>query len=89
MMLDGIRTLCYSITYARRAQRSSWWILGVLAVALIVCAVILFVNPWWNTPEMLMKVIGCVLLFSAVVSIIRLIMTWSRNTEKGDEDAEK
>lgn len=83
LLLDGLRTLSHSVTFVRRARRKSWWVLTLLAVAEIACAVILFFNPWWNTPVMLMKVIGIVALLAALISIIHLIMTRPGNKEGG------
>lgn len=89
MLLHGILTLRYSMTYAKRSGKKSWWVFAILACILMACAVILFFNPWWNTPEMLAKVIGIAVFFSAAVSIIRLIWAWPKTvTEetKGGED---
>ena len=64
-----------------------------LFIALLIFAgVVLFVNLGWDTPTQLMKVIGCAVLFSAVVSGIRLIWTWplrNANAKGGNEDGEK
>ena len=62
---------------------------GIVLVSVIAAGVILFVNPFWNTPDMLMKVIGCTVFFSAIVSGVRLIWTWPlRNSKGGNEDGE-
>ena len=90
LVLDGGRTLFHSFMYARRSKRRGWWILAILSVLLIAAGVILLVNPWWDTPSMLMKVIGCAVLFAAVVSSIRLYWTWPlRNAKGGDEDGKE
>ena len=44
LVLDGLRTLYHSFTYARRSQRKGWWILSILSVLLIAGGVILFLN---------------------------------------------
>ena len=91
LLLHGIFTLRYSLTYAKRSGKKSWWVFAILACILMACAVILFFNPWWNTPDMLAKVIGIAVFFSAFVSIIRLIWAWPKTvTEetKGGEDHE-
>ena len=89
LVVDGARTMIHSFTYARRSKRQGWWVLTILSVLLIAAGVILFVNPFWNTPDMLMKVIGCTVFFSAIVSGIRLIWTWPvRNSKGGNEDGE-
>ena len=33
-------------------------------------------DPWWNEPTALFDVIGGMLLFSSVISIVRTIMIW-------------
>lgn len=89
LVVDGGRTMIHSFTYARRSQRKGWWVLTILSVLLIGTGVMLFANPWWNTSDMLMKVIGCAVLFSAIVSGIRLIWTWPiRNGKEESEDGE-
>lgn len=90
LVLDGARTMIHSFTYARRSRRKGWWVLTILSVVLIVTGVVLFLNPFWNTADMLMKAIGCAVFFSALVSGIRLIWTWPlRNSKGGNEDGEK
>ena len=87
LILDGGRTLFHSFTYARRSQRKGWWILTVLSILLMVAGVVLVANPRWRTPASLTKVIGCAVLFSALVSALRLIWTWPlRNIKGGNED---
>ncbi len=90
LILDGARTMFHAFTYARRSQRKGWWVLAVLSLLLIVAGIIVFLNPWWDTPNMLMKVIGCAVLFSAVVSGFRLLWTWPlRNAKGGNDDGDK
>ena len=90
LILDGGRTMIHSFTFSRRSQRKSWWILTVLSVLLMLAGVILLANPGWNTPARLMKVIGCAVLFAAVVSGVRLFWTWPlKNAKEGEEDGEK
>ena len=67
--------------YARRAERKGWWVLIVLSVLMILFGLIILVNPWWNEPAKLFDVIGGMLLFSSVVSIVRLIFNWPIKTE--------
>ncbi|MBP0974397.1 MAG: DUF308 domain-containing protein [Oscillospiraceae bacterium] len=76
LLLDGGRTLFHSFTYARRSQRKGWWVLAILSVLLMVTGIIVFLNPYWDTPAMLMKVIGCAIFFSSIVNAVRLIWTW-------------
>lgn len=89
LILDGARTLFHSFTYARRSQRQGWWILTILSSLLIIAGLALFINPWWDTPDKLQKVIGGTVLFSSLVSIIRLIWTWPLKRVKGEDNNEQ
>ena len=90
LVVDGGRTLFHSLTYARRSQRKGWWVLTILSVLLIATGILIFVNPFWNSADMLMKIIGCAVFFSAIVSGIRLIWTWPvRNAKEDNEDGEE
>ena len=76
LILEGINELVNTWTYARRAQRSGWWILIILSLLLIASGIVILANPWWDTPGSLMKAIGGMMLFSSVVGIIHVIMIW-------------
>ena len=73
---QGIELFYNAIMYVRPAGRKGWWFLAILALALIGAGVLILLNRWWDTPQMLLKVIGMALLFDALVSIIRLIFIW-------------
>lgn len=73
---SGIASCLNAWIFARRAQRKGWWMLVILSVLMIACGVILLINLWWDEPLVLFDVIGYMLLFSSVVSIIRLIFLW-------------
>ena len=83
LLLDGIRNLYYSVTYARVSGRKGWWFLSILAGLLVAAAVVMFRNPWWDTPDMLMKAVGAVVLFSAAISAIRIVFTRPIGTTEG------
>lgn len=72
----GLVDIINALMYARRAGRQGWWVLAVLSVLLIVCGLVVLVNPWWSEPVKLFDVIGGMLLFSSVVSIVRLVLVW-------------
>ncbi len=82
LILQGIELFYNAVMYVRPAGRKGWWFLAFLAVLLIAAGVMILLNRWWDTPEMLLKVIGLALLFDAVIGIIRLIFIWPI---KGDE----
>ena len=73
---DGVLSISNTWMYARRAQRKGWWVLILLSVLLIAFGLIVLVNPWWSEPTKLFDIIGIALLFSSVISIVRLIMIW-------------
>lgn len=86
LILDGVRTMVHSFTYARRSKRKGWWVLTILSGLLILAGIVLFANHWWDTPVMLMKVIGCAIFFAALVSAIRLYWTWPLRNNGGSDD---
>ena len=88
LVQDGLFTLLNALLFARRSNRKGWWMLIVLAAVLMAMGVLIFLNPWWESPSLLMKVIGGALLFSALVSALRLVWVWPfKNEKEGAEDA--
>ena len=88
LVQDGLFTLLNALLFARRSNRKGWWMLVILAAVLLVLGVLIFLNPWWDSPSLLMRVIGSALLFSAFVSALRLVWIWPFKNEKEDaEDA--
>ena len=73
---DGLFNIINTWIYSRRAQRKGWWILIILSLLMIVFGLVLLINPWWNEPTKLFDVIGGMLLFSSLVSTVRLIFNW-------------
>ena len=88
LVQGGIFSTLNALIFARRSNRRGWWILIILACVLTATGVIIFLNPWWDSPLLLMKVIGGALLFSAFASALRLIWVWPFKTEKGDDGDE-
>ena len=86
LIFDGLRTLIHSFTFSRRSQRRAWWMLTILSALMMVAGVMLFLHPWIGTPISLKHVIGTAILFSAVVSALRLIWTWPVKKEKGGNE---
>ena len=87
LICDGGRSMYHSLTFVRRANHRWWKVLVVLSALLIILGIIIFANPWWNTPIMLVKVIGGSILFAAAISICRLVLTWPlRDDDGGEED---
>lgn len=76
LIVEGLYSLFNAFMYARRAGRAAWWLLAILSMLTIVFGIILLINLQWNSTISLKIVIGGMLLFSSVVSIIRVILTW-------------
>ena len=51
---------------------------------LLLGGLIVLINPWWNETLKLFDVIGAMLLFSALVGIVRLIIIWPIKDEEED-----
>lgn len=81
LMLIGCGNAVSALSFARRAGRKGWWVLFFLSVLQIVCGLIVLFHPWWNTPSELFRVVGVMILFSAVISSLRLIWSWPLMTE--------
>ena len=82
LISDGIITIINTSLYVRRAQRKGWWILILLSVLMIAGGLAILINPWWNETTELFFVIGVMLLFSSLVSIVRLIIIWPIKDEE-------
>lgn len=76
LIADGLFSMCNTLLYIKRSQRKGWQSMIVLSALMILFGLIVLVNPWWSEPTMLFDVIGGMLLFSSVVSIVRLVYIW-------------
>ena len=76
LVADGAISIVNTLMYVRRAGRKGWQALVALSALLIIFGLIVLINPWWNEPTALFDVIGGMLLFSSVISIVRTIMIW-------------
>ena len=84
LIADGIYSMIHAFVYARRAQRDSWWVLVLLALVLVACGAIILLNfcfDWWVKPRDLLMIIGIMLIFSSLVGIVRMLMTWPIRNE--------
>jgi len=78
---DGIFGIANSLLYLRRAQRKGWWVVIVFNALMIFCGISLLINPLWKDPASLTNAIGCMLVFSSIVGILRLIYLWPIKSE--------
>lgn len=76
LVFEGLSDLFNAFVYARRAGKAAWWFLAFLSLVTISLGIILLANPWWDTPFVLKRVVGGMMLFASAVSIVRTIMTW-------------
>ena len=82
LLADGLITMINTWMYARRAKLKGWWLLVLLSLLLIAGGLMILINPWWNETARLFDVIGVMLLFSSLVSIVRLIIIWPIKDEE-------
>ena len=91
LILDGLSSVYYGFTFARRSRRKGWLMFVILAFMLVAFGALLIVGEInfregvFNTPMYLMKMIGSAVLFSAIVNALRLIWIWPVN-DGGAED---
>ena len=75
-ILFGVYGIWHAIAFARRSGRKGWWILIILSAALMVFGGVIFWNPWMDSTRATIQVIGGTLMFSAIISALRLIWLW-------------
>ena len=76
LVLQGAELFYNALMYIRPSGKKGWWLMAILAVVLVAAGVTIFLNPFWDTPKALLKIIGFTLLFDAIVSILRVIWIW-------------
>ncbi len=76
LLVDGFHSLFYAYFCARRSGRKGGELLVILSVLSIVFGVILLFNPFWNMTDMLLKAIGSMVIYSGIVSGLRMIWIW-------------
>lgn len=90
LILDGVHSIYYGFTFAKRSGRKGWSLLVILASILILLGLVLIVGQVvfffseFTTLMFLMKIIGVTVLFAALVSGIRLLWIWP--VKGGEED---
>jgi uncharacterized membrane protein HdeD (DUF308 family) len=91
LMVDGIHSIYYAFTFAKRSGRKGWSILVILSSVLVVCGVALltgslvFTIYHFTKIVFLLRIIGFAILFSALVSGLRVIWLWPAKNGEGDE----
>lgn len=76
LIVDGVFSVIHSLMFDRRSKRKAWWVMLIFSALLIAFGILIICNPWWNTPESLLQFIGLIIVFSSIVSALRLIWVW-------------
>ena len=88
---SGAYGVVHAFLFARRSQRRGWSVLvflsgTLLALGILIIAGVIFLRAWLDdSPVLLLRICGGTILFSAVVSALRLIWIWPFKNKKGDE----
>ena len=75
-VISGLHGIYHALMFARRSGRKGWWILIALSLALIVFGGFVFYNPWMDSTTGTMRIIGGTMMYTAIVSGLRLIWLW-------------
>lgn len=86
-IVGGLYGIYHALMFARRSGRRGWWILIVMSLALVAFGGFVFYNPWFDSTLARMRVIGATLMYTSVVSGLRLIWLWPIKKSKGEEHA--
>ena len=81
LLVDSGNNMFKTFTYVKRSQRPYWWVLAILSLLQLIIGLMILVNPWWNTPHVLLRVIGTALLFSVAVGVLRMLWMWPIKAE--------
>lgn len=82
-IVAGAIGLYHAFAYARRSGRRGWWVLVVLSGAIMVFGGFVFFNPWMDSPQAAMQIVGGVLMYTAILSALSLIWLWpARSVEE-------
>lgn len=75
-ILSGIHGIFHAVAFSRHSGRKGWWVLVVLSALLIVFGGFVFWHPWMTSTQAMLQVVGGVMLYSALVSGLKLIWLW-------------
>ena len=76
LILNGLFTGFNAMSHQKRNGRVYWQSMCFLGITQIVCGVIILAHPWWDTYVGMFNAVGCMLLYSAFVSILLLAWIW-------------
>lgn len=75
-ILIGIYWIWQSLSIKNITKKKGWWFLDIAAVLMIGFGALSFFNQWSDEATIMIKIIGGVLFFSAIISALRLIWVW-------------
>ena len=75
-VVTGCISMFNTLTYIRRTGRKGWWMMILLSACLICFGLLTILNPWWDSPHLLLQMIGAMLLGTSVIGLLRLIWIW-------------
>ena len=83
-ILFGAYGIYHAIAFARRSGRKGWWLLIILSLLLMVFGGFVFWNPWMDSSQAFIQIIGGTLLYSSFIGALSLIWLWPIHKEGGD-----
>ncbi len=75
-LLVGHYGLIHALGYTRRSGRRGWWVLLILSALLLGFVLFVIINPFADTPEAQMRVVGGTLMYSSIIQALALIWLW-------------
>ena len=81
-IIGGLYGVVHALLFARTSGKKGWWILIILGLVLIAFGVVQFINPWNDTTEGIVKVIGGTLMATSLISGLRLFWLWPIQSSK-------
>ncbi|MBR3629211.1 MAG: DUF308 domain-containing protein, partial [Oscillospiraceae bacterium] len=75
-ILSGIHGIFHTLAFLRHSGKQGWWVLVLLSALLIVFGGIVLWHPWLTSTQAMLQVVGGVMLYSALVSGLKLIWLW-------------
>ena len=75
-ILSGIHGIFHTLAFLRHSGKRGWWVLIVLSALLIVFGILVLWHPWLTSTQGMLQIVGGVMLYSALVSGLKMIWLW-------------